>query len=174
MRWSAGEWIFSSDANANFEGLLVVNRGICMPQMAEKASPDAPPNCAVVPQCNIRSINSFGKEVFRSFIHGKVLLVHQSTQKDPVVNILSPDICIAHLFSQSTPTLKVTGSTPAGRTGENPRKCKASGDFCAFFPKALLSTTYFPVPMEKIHPCGIFSSLPAYSIPTGLRRGGRR
>jgi hypothetical protein len=40
---------FSSDANANFEGLLEVNRGICMPQMAEKASPDAPPNCAVVP-----------------------------------------------------------------------------------------------------------------------------
>ena len=95
----AGEWIFSSDANANFEGLLAVNRGICMPQMAEKASPDAPPNCAVVPQCNIWSINSFGKEVFRSFIHGKVLLVHQSTQKDPVVNILSPDICIAHSFS---------------------------------------------------------------------------
>ena len=27
---------FSSDANANFEGLLDVNRGICMPQMAEK------------------------------------------------------------------------------------------------------------------------------------------
>jgi hypothetical protein len=41
---------FSSDANANFEGLLDVNREICMPQMAEKASPDAPPNCAVVPQ----------------------------------------------------------------------------------------------------------------------------
>jgi len=40
---------FSSDANANFEGLLAVHRGICMPQMAEKTSPDAPPNCAVVP-----------------------------------------------------------------------------------------------------------------------------
>ena len=40
---------FSSDANANSEGLLAVNQGICMPQMAEKASPDAPPNCAVVP-----------------------------------------------------------------------------------------------------------------------------
>ena len=40
---------FSSDANANFEGLLEVNRGIFMPQMVEKASPDAPPNCAVVP-----------------------------------------------------------------------------------------------------------------------------
>ena len=39
----------SSDANANFEGLLEVNRGICMPQMAEKTSPDVPPNCAVVP-----------------------------------------------------------------------------------------------------------------------------
>ena len=40
---------FSSDANANFEGLLAVNREICMPQMAEKTSTDAPPNCAVVP-----------------------------------------------------------------------------------------------------------------------------
>ncbi len=40
---------FSSDANANFEGLLEVNRRICMPQMAEKTSPDAPPNCAVAP-----------------------------------------------------------------------------------------------------------------------------
>ena len=40
---------FSSDANANFEGLLAVNREICMTQMAEKTSPDAPPNCAVVP-----------------------------------------------------------------------------------------------------------------------------
>ena len=40
---------FSSDANANFEGLLAVNREICMMQMAEKTSPDAPPNCAVVP-----------------------------------------------------------------------------------------------------------------------------
>ena len=40
---------FSSDANANFESLLEVNREISMPQMAEKASPDVPPNCAVVP-----------------------------------------------------------------------------------------------------------------------------
>ncbi|MCI7027386.1 MAG: hypothetical protein MR914_04885, partial [Clostridiales bacterium] len=40
---------FSSDANANSEGLLEVNREICMPQMAEKTSPDAPPNCAAVP-----------------------------------------------------------------------------------------------------------------------------
>ena len=40
---------FSSDANANFEGLLAVNREICMPQVAEKTSSDAPPNCAVVP-----------------------------------------------------------------------------------------------------------------------------
>jgi len=40
---------FLSDENANFKGLLAVNREICMPQMAEKTSPDAPPNCAVVP-----------------------------------------------------------------------------------------------------------------------------
>ena len=39
---------FSSDANANSEGLLDVNRGICIPQMAEKESPDAPPSCSVV------------------------------------------------------------------------------------------------------------------------------
>jgi hypothetical protein len=40
---------FLSDANANSEGLLAVNRGICMPQMAEKASPALPTNRAVVP-----------------------------------------------------------------------------------------------------------------------------
>lgn len=40
---------FSSDTNANLEGLLAINREICIPQMAEKASSDAPPNCAVVP-----------------------------------------------------------------------------------------------------------------------------
>ncbi len=32
---------FSSDAMADFEGLLEVNRKICKQQMAEKASPDA-------------------------------------------------------------------------------------------------------------------------------------
>ena len=30
---------FSSDANADFEGLRKVNRGICMPQMAERRRP---------------------------------------------------------------------------------------------------------------------------------------
>ena len=43
---------FSSDANADSEGLLEVNRGICMPQMAEKTEPDVPPNCAVLPLYN--------------------------------------------------------------------------------------------------------------------------
>ena len=40
---------FSSDAIANFEGLLEVSRGICKQQMAEKASSDVPPFCAGVP-----------------------------------------------------------------------------------------------------------------------------
>ena len=40
---------FSSDANADFEGLRKVNRGICMPQTAEKTSPGAPPSCAASP-----------------------------------------------------------------------------------------------------------------------------
>ena len=40
---------FSTDAIADFEGLLAVNREICMQQMSEKAPPDAPPYCAVVP-----------------------------------------------------------------------------------------------------------------------------
>lgn len=31
------------------EGLRKVNRGSCMPQMAEKTSPDAPPSCAASP-----------------------------------------------------------------------------------------------------------------------------
>ena len=41
---------FSSDAMADFEGLLEVNRKICQQQMAEKASPTLPTNCAVVPK----------------------------------------------------------------------------------------------------------------------------
>ena len=57
---------FSSDANANFEGLLEVNRGICMPQMAEKTSSDAPSNCAVVPlyyfQCG-KGAGEFGNSI---------------------------------------------------------------------------------------------------------------
>ena len=41
---------FSSDAMADFEGLLEVNRKICQQQMAEKASPTLPTNCAVLPK----------------------------------------------------------------------------------------------------------------------------
>ena len=40
---------FSSDAMADFEGLLEVNRKICQQQMAEKASHTLPTNCAVLP-----------------------------------------------------------------------------------------------------------------------------
>ena len=40
---------FSSDAMADSEGLLEVNRKICKQQMAEKASPTLPTNCAVLP-----------------------------------------------------------------------------------------------------------------------------
>ena len=40
---------FSSDAMADFEGLLEVNRKICQQQMAEKVSPTLPTNCAVLP-----------------------------------------------------------------------------------------------------------------------------
>jgi hypothetical protein len=50
---------FSSDANANFEGLLAVHRGICIPQMAEKTSPDAPPNCTAAPLSNCRLCQVF-------------------------------------------------------------------------------------------------------------------
>ena len=39
---------FSSDAMADFEGLLEVNRKICKQQMAEKASPTLPTNCVVL------------------------------------------------------------------------------------------------------------------------------
>ena len=45
-RW---RMIFSPDAIADFEGLLDVNRKICKQQMAEKASPTLPTNCAVLP-----------------------------------------------------------------------------------------------------------------------------
>ena len=40
---------FLSDAIAEIEGLLEVNRKICKQQMAEKASPTLPTNCAVLP-----------------------------------------------------------------------------------------------------------------------------
>jgi hypothetical protein len=40
---------FSTDAIADFEGLLVVNQEICKPQMSEKAPPDVPPYCAIFP-----------------------------------------------------------------------------------------------------------------------------
>ena len=43
---------FSSDAMADFEGLLEVNRKICQ-QMAEKPSPTLPTNCAVLPWVSI-------------------------------------------------------------------------------------------------------------------------
>ena len=45
---------FSSDAMADFEGLLEVNRKICKQQMAEKASPTLPTNCAVLPKVRTR------------------------------------------------------------------------------------------------------------------------
>jgi hypothetical protein len=40
---------FSSDAPANFAGLLAVSQEICRMQLAEKAPPDVPPYCAVFP-----------------------------------------------------------------------------------------------------------------------------
>ena len=40
---------FPTDAIADFEGLLAVNREICKQQMSEKAPPDVPPYCAVFP-----------------------------------------------------------------------------------------------------------------------------
>ena len=40
---------FPSVQLAEIEGLLVVNRDFCKLEMAEKASRDAPPNCAVLP-----------------------------------------------------------------------------------------------------------------------------
>jgi len=46
---------FLSDAIAEIEGLLEVNRDFCKKQMAEKTSPDVPPNCAVVPKCKTQS-----------------------------------------------------------------------------------------------------------------------
>ena len=43
---------FLSDAIAEIEGLLEVNRDFCKKQMAEKASPALPTNCAVLPLRN--------------------------------------------------------------------------------------------------------------------------
>ena len=38
--------VFSSEAA--FEGLPEADRGVCMPQTAEKTAPDAPLNCAAL------------------------------------------------------------------------------------------------------------------------------
>ena len=51
---------FSSDAMADFEGLLEVNRKICKQQMAEKASPTLPTNCAVLPKTVFPSCMGLG------------------------------------------------------------------------------------------------------------------
>ncbi len=46
---------FLSDAIAEIEGLREVNRDFCKKQMAEKASPALPTNCAVVPKGNTKA-----------------------------------------------------------------------------------------------------------------------
>ena len=48
---------FLSDAIAEIEGLLEVNRDFCKKQMAEKASPALPTNCAVVPMIFVTSVD---------------------------------------------------------------------------------------------------------------------
>ena len=55
---------FSSDAMADFEGLLEVNRKICQQQMAEKASPTLPTNCAVLPLLFVRYWPAFPRFSF--------------------------------------------------------------------------------------------------------------
>ena len=53
---------FLSDAIAEIEGLLEVNRDFCKKQMAEKASPALPTNCAVVPLYPLGFGYTFGGE----------------------------------------------------------------------------------------------------------------
>ena len=56
---------FLSDAIAEIEGLLEVNRDFCKKQMAEKASPALPTNCAVVPKHSQATENNLsGKKIF--------------------------------------------------------------------------------------------------------------
>ena len=56
---------FSSDAMADFEGLLEVNRKICKQQMAEKASPTLPTNCAVLPKETAMLIQATREDIRR-------------------------------------------------------------------------------------------------------------
>ena len=56
---------FSSDAMADFEGLLEVNRKICKQQMAEKASPTLPTNCAVLPKIAFLRMSRCGQPLLR-------------------------------------------------------------------------------------------------------------
>ena len=114
---------FSSDANANFEGLLAVNREICMPQMAEKTSADAPPSCAVVPKffgglCALAAGRRCGRAHLarHSIVVGKTCLgARLRTRKVTGRDALLPaPLLAAFLILVSRPAVGALPQTPQG------------------------------------------------------------
>ena len=120
---------FSSDANANFESLLAVNREICMPQMAEKTSADAPPSCAVVPKffgglCALAAGRRCGRAHLarQSVVVGKTCLgARLRTRKVTGRDALLPaPLLAAFLVLVSRPAVGALPQTPQGTLSLDP------------------------------------------------------
>ena len=127
---------FSSDANANFEGLLAVNREICMPQMAEKTSADAPPSCAVVPKffgglCALAA----GRRCSRAHLArqnivvgktclGACLRTRKVTGRD---TLLPAPLLAAFLVLVSRPAVGALPQTPQGTLSLDPARGRRKG-----------------------------------------------
>ena len=71
---------FLSDAIAEIEGLLEVNRDFCKKQMAEKASPTLPTNCAVLPII-MQEAPAINSTIDTSFLLQKIKILGQSRTK---------------------------------------------------------------------------------------------
>ena len=127
---------FSSDANANFEGLLAVNREICMPQMAEKTSADAPPSCAVVPKffgglCALAAGRRCGRAHLarQSIVVGKTCLgARLRTRKVAGRDTLLPaPLLAAFLVLVSRPAVGALPQTPQGTLSLDPARGRRKG-----------------------------------------------
>ena len=127
---------FSSDANANFEGLLAVNREICMPQMAEKTSADAPPSCAVVPKffgglCALAAGRRCGRAHLarQSIVVGKTCLgARLRTRKVTGRDALLPaPLLAAFLALVSRPAVGALPQTPQGTLSLDPARGRRKG-----------------------------------------------
>ena len=188
---------FSSDANANFEGLLAVNREICMPQMAEKTSADAPPSCAVVPKffgglCALAAGRRCGRAYLarQSIVVGKTCLgarlrTREVTGRDAP---LPAPLLAAFLVLVSRPAVGALPQNPQGTLFLDPIERlrwshSLNSSACGFFilpPPMLLMFAASPAnphnPSQSAHSDRAASSLPPPAIHTASaprRRAGQ-